>query len=73
MPASRENKPEKLSRVRQLIHRSGNGEKFISWHPEEFGFDSKTYVAVVVVSKDGKTELHPARRSDEAQRIYRVL
>jgi hypothetical protein len=72
MPAPRSKKHERLSRVRQLFDIRSNQEKFISWHPEKYGFDRATYTAVVVVMRGGKTEVHPARSSEEAHRIYRI-
>jgi hypothetical protein len=64
----------KFSRVRRLLNRSSNRqEKFISWHPDRYGFDRGTYAAVVVVTKEGKEEVHPARSYDEARHIYRAL
>ena len=62
-----------ISRVRQLFEEKPRAEKFISWHPERYGFDRATYCAVVVVNDGGETRVYPARYPDTAQRIFKAL
>jgi len=73
MPSSGVQRHETLSRIRHLFNPTSDQEKFISWHPDRYGFDRATYAAIVVIVRDGKTEVRPARTYDEARRIYRAL
>ncbi len=73
MPSSEMKKHETLSKMRARLKRASDGEKFISWHPDQFGFDKGTYAAVVVTTMDGQRKVYPARTSNEAKRIYSVL
>jgi hypothetical protein len=73
MPSPGTQKHETLSRIRHLFNSASGQEKFISWHPDRYGFDGATYAAVVVVVRDRKTEVRPARTYDEARRIYHAL
>ena len=56
-----------------MSERDSGPAGFISWRPEEYGYDRRTYAAVVVISKGQKKDVYPARNSDEAMRLLRVL
>ena len=49
-------------------------EKFISSHPEHYGYDDEKYAAVAVVEKNGKiVEVHPTTNYEAAVKILKQL
>ena len=62
---------EKMLKFSQAVDQfeRGRSQKFISTHPEHYGYDPEKYSAAVVVERNGKTEVFPTTNYPAAERI----